>query len=88
MPEPGGGAVTPYEGFYHRTPDLSRFKPFGCVCYAHVPEETRQIPAGFEGAPSTEDPNRVDASAWLDRVPVIRQFRRVLARTGVRGSGR
>ena len=44
----------------------------------HVPEETRQIPAGFEGEPSREDPNRVDASAWLDRVPVIAEFRRVL----------
>jgi len=45
----------------------------------HVPDVTRQVPAGFEGAPSSIDPNRVDTSAWLDRVPVIRAFRAALA---------
>jgi len=35
-----------------------------------------QIPAGFAGAPSEVDPHRADASAWLDRLPVIREFRR------------
>ena len=40
-----------------------------------------QIPEGFAGEPSPIDPWRADASAWLDRLPVVRAFRRqVLAR--------
>jgi hypothetical protein len=40
-----------------------------------------QIPLGFAGEASAFDPSRADASAWLDRLPVIREFRRkVLAR--------
>ena len=39
-----------------------------------------QIPAGFAGAPSEADPHRADASAWLDRLPIVRAFRRTLAR--------
>ena len=35
-----------------------------------------QIPRGFAGAPSAADPSRADASGWLDRLPVIRAFRR------------
>jgi hypothetical protein len=35
-----------------------------------------QIPEGFAGPPSEVDPHRADASAWLDRLPVIREFRR------------
>lgn len=38
-----------------------------------------QIPLGFAGEPSAEDPNRADASAWLDRLPVIQEFRRHFA---------
>jgi hypothetical protein len=37
-----------------------------------------QIPEGFAGAPSAEDPSRADASKWLDRLPVVREFRRVV----------
>jgi hypothetical protein len=35
-----------------------------------------QIPAGFAGAASEIDPTRYDAKPWLDRLPVIREFRR------------
>ncbi len=35
-----------------------------------------QIPEGYAGKPSVHDDSRADASAWLDRLPVIRQFRR------------
>ncbi len=35
-----------------------------------------QIPKGFAGPSSQVDPVRADASPWLDRVPVIRAFRR------------
>lgn len=48
--------------------------------FGQVPDVTRQVPATFEGTPSVIDPNRVDTSAWLDRVPVIQAFRRALAR--------
>lgn len=33
-----------------------------------------QIPAGFAGEASPRDPHRADASAWLNRVPVLREF--------------
>lgn len=35
-----------------------------------------QIPQGFAGAPSEEDPSRADASPWLEKLPVIQEFRR------------
>jgi hypothetical protein len=35
-----------------------------------------QIPEGFAGAANEFDPSRADASPWLDRLPVIREFRR------------
>jgi hypothetical protein len=35
-----------------------------------------QIPVGFAGETSPVDELRADASPWLDRVPVIRDFRR------------
>jgi len=37
-----------------------------------------QIPAGFAGAPSALDPARVDASAWTDRLPPVRRFRKLV----------
>jgi hypothetical protein len=40
-----------------------------------------QIPEGFAGEPSPVDPHRCDASAWIDRLPVVKRFRReVLAK--------
>jgi hypothetical protein len=45
------------------------------------PELHSQIPEGFAGEPSEVDPSRADASAWLDRVPVMREFRRRVLRT-------
>jgi hypothetical protein len=35
-----------------------------------------QIPEGYAGRPSPQDESRVDASPWLDRLPVIAEFRR------------
>ncbi len=53
------------------------------------PELYTQVPPGFAGAPSPVDDSRVDTSAWLDRMPVIRDFRRrVLARGAARRSRR
>jgi hypothetical protein len=39
-----------------------------------------QIPPGFAGAVNEVDPSRSDASAWIDRMPVVREFRRKLLR--------
>lgn len=50
------------------------------------PELYSQIPAGFAGAQSPVDDARADASPWLDRLPVIQEFRRKLLRRGRRDS--
>lgn len=63
--------------------------------YCFVDESTQpptlhtQIPEGFAGEPSDLDPSRRDASAWLERLPVIREFRsRVLRRPTRRRNSR
>ena len=38
-----------------------------------------QIPEGFAGEASEVDPSRADASPWLEKLPVIQQFRRAIA---------
>jgi hypothetical protein len=42
------------------------------------PELVTQIPPGFVGEPSEVDDSRSDASAWLDKLPVIKEFRRTV----------
>lgn len=42
---------------------------------ADASEHFSQIPRGFAGEPSEHDSDRADASAWLDPIPVIREFR-------------
>jgi hypothetical protein len=37
-----------------------------------------QIPEGYAGEVGPHDKSRADASPWLDRMPVIREFRRVV----------
>lgn len=44
------------------------------------PELHSQIPEGYAGDASVVDPSRADASAWLDHVPTIREFRRKVLR--------
>ncbi len=41
----------------------------------HEPDEDSQIPAGYAGAPHPKDPHRADASAWIEALPVIQEFR-------------
>lgn len=44
-----------------------------------------QIPEGFAGETCPADDQKADASPWLDRLPVIREFRRrVLGQRGIR----
>ena len=33
---------TPYERWYGRIPNVSHFRVFGCIAYAHVPETERR----------------------------------------------
>lgn len=40
------------------------------------PELVSQIPPGFAGERSPLDDTRVDASPWIEKMPVIREFRR------------
>lgn len=42
------------------------------------PEMFSQIPAGYAGAPSEHDDSRADASAWLEKLPIVRELRRNL----------
>jgi hypothetical protein len=53
------------------------------------PRLVSQIPAGFVGAQSDVDDARADASPWLERLPVVREFRRkLLSPSAARGSAR
>jgi hypothetical protein len=45
------------------------------------PEPYSQIPAGFVGHANTHDPDRADASPWIEQMPVMREFRRRLLGT-------
>jgi hypothetical protein len=42
------------------------------------PEMVSQIPPGYVGKPSPLDPDRCNASAWIDRLPVVEEFCRVV----------
>jgi len=42
------------------------------------PELVSQIPPGFAGPTSDVDPSRADASPWIERMPVVREFRRIV----------
>lgn len=48
---------------------------------ADPPALYSQIPKGYAGRPCAHDPNKADASPWLEALPVVRAFRkRVLGR--------
>jgi hypothetical protein len=48
--------------------------------YHGSPDDLDQIPRGFAGEFHPRDPSRADASPWLERLPVIRTFRRTVLR--------
>ncbi len=35
-------AVTPFEKYYGTKPNISHLRQFGCICFVHVPDKTRQ----------------------------------------------
>jgi hypothetical protein len=46
------------------------------------PEFYSQIPKGYAGETSELDAYRADASPWLDRLPVVREFRKKVLKAG------
>ena len=51
-------------------------------------DDLDQIPRGYAGERNPRDPSRADASPWLDRLPVIRAFRRAVLARAARNSAR
>ncbi len=47
-----------------------------------------QIPAGWAGPASELDDARADASPWLDRIPIIEEFRKKVLHARARGGKR
>ncbi len=58
-----------------RTLDVLADEDLFLPAYEYHEEEESQIPAGFAGAPHGEHPDRADAAAWLEALPVVRAFR-------------
>lgn len=44
--------------------------------YEYHSDEESQIPRGFAGPAHRDDPDRADARAWLDALPIVRAYRR------------
>jgi len=80
---------TELSSFGVRTHDVAAAEDVFLPGYEYHDDEASQIPEGFAGAPHPENPDRADAAAWLEALPVVRAFRaRVLARRrSTRGPG-
>jgi hypothetical protein len=77
---PPQATTTELSGFGVRTIDVA---VDGDLCvpgweYHGGSDDLDQIPAGFAGEVHPRDPSRADASPWLERLPVIREFRRAV----------
>lgn len=70
-----------------RTVDVFAPEELSIPGYEYHEDGHSQIPAGYVGAPNPLDPHRSDASAWLERLPVIEEFRaKVLRRQRARSA--
>jgi len=47
---------------------------------ADPPALYSQIPKGYAGRPCRDDPNKADASPWLEALPIVRAFRKKVLR--------
>lgn len=52
------------------------------------PALVTQIPEGFAGSPCPQDEARADASAWLNKLPIVAEFRRTVLSRRKRTSSR
>jgi hypothetical protein len=58
-----------------------------CIpAYEYHSNGRSQIPAGFAGAPHPDDPHRSDASAWLEELAPVKEFRRKVLRFPARNT--
>jgi hypothetical protein len=63
-----------------RTLDVLADEEIFLPAFEYHDEVESQIPAGFAGAPHAEHPDRADAAAWLEALPVVRSFRATVLR--------
>lgn len=56
--------------------------------YEYHEDGESQIPAGFAGAPHPDNPDRADAAAWLEALPVVQAFRAARPRLRARSTRR
>jgi hypothetical protein len=85
---PPQATTTELSSFGVRTVDVLIDEEVCCPGYEYhfldrsedPPALISQIPAGFAGPPAPTDPDRADASPWLDRLPIIRAFRQSVLR--------
>lgn len=93
---PPQATTTELSSFGVRTVDVVVDDDLCCPGYEyHFLDETEdppvfysQIPKGFAGPAGAHDPDRADASPWLDRMPVIQEFRsKVLKKAGKKWRG-
>jgi hypothetical protein len=74
--------TTELSSFGVRTHDVVADEELFLPGYEYHEDGESQIPAGYAGEPHPENPDRADASAWLEALPVVRAFRaRGLARS-------
>lgn len=59
-----------------RTIDVHAHDDLCVPGYEYHEEDESQIPDGYAGEPHPKDPHRSDASAWLNELPIVQQFRR------------
>ena len=62
-----------------RTLDVLADEDVFLPAFEYHDDEESQIPPGFAGKPHVEHPDRADAAAWLEALPVIRAFRSAAA---------
>jgi hypothetical protein len=80
---PPQATTTELSSFGVRTVDVNVDEDLCVPGYEyHQPDGDSQIPRGFAGAVSPRDASRYDASPWLERLPVIREFRQQILGKG------
>lgn len=83
---PPQALTTELSNYGVRTIDVLADEDLFLPGYEYHEADLSQIPAGYAGAPHPDDPSRADASAWIEALPVIAEFRsKVLVKKGIAG---